>query len=310
MSKKAFETGGSSGMANPYLDSQFKKIFDEENACAFLNSILRPEHPIESVEFLNTESNDTSQYGKRVYFDVLCRDTTGSQFIVEMQNLWKNYLRNRIVYYACRKVSEMGRKYERKKNPDEDPWDYGIKPVCVICLLNDTDRDLPEQYYRQDAVLYDTWNNRVFSDKLRIIMINLPILKTKTMGVESEYFENYLLLLNQISQNMKTVDELLSEIEAGPFDEKQKEIFRRVVNRSSINAMSEKERLQYDEEEKYYMDMMAEWYERDHCVEMGEARGEARGKAEERSFWHEVLVKHGFTAQQIEAIEASARTIS
>jgi len=86
MRKRKVTAATPSGMANPFLDVVFKTIFDERTTLEFLNSILKPERPIVEVRFENSESNDTSIYGMRVYFDVLCTDDIGRKFIVEMQN--------------------------------------------------------------------------------------------------------------------------------------------------------------------------------------------------------------------------------
>jgi len=283
MSRRNVTASSPSGLANPFLDVVFKTIFDERTTLEFLNSILKPEHPIVEVHFENSESNDTSIYGKRVYFDVLCTDDTGRKFIVEMQNLWKNFLRNRIVFYSCRKIDEMGRKYEtelaterKRKSPS---WNYGIQSVCAICLLNDSDGDLEEQYLRQDAVLYDTVNSRVFSDKLRIIIINLRMLEPKSLGISAEYYENLLILMRQISENMTSADALIAAIDDTPFDDDQKALFKRVVQVSDVSSMTEKERAAYEEAHMFYLDQMALIStEREEGIKIGEARGEVRGE--------------------------------
>jgi len=179
-------------LASPFLDGQFKLIFDEENTRVFLNSILDLEYPIRELTIENTESNDTSLYGRRVYFDVLCTDEKGAKFIVEMQNVWSDFLRNRMVFYTCRRINEMGRKYEEEttKNDVKSEWHYRYQPVYTICLLNDMDRDTGNQYFRQDVVLYDTENDRQFSDRLRIIVINLKQIDSIMAGETVEYYKN------------------------------------------------------------------------------------------------------------------------
>jgi len=182
-------------LANPFLDGQFKLIFDEENTRVFLNSILELESPIRELTIENTESNDTSLYGRRVYFDVLCTDENGAKFIVEMQNVWSDFLRNRMVFYTCRKINEMGRKFEDEATGSDvkTEWHYRYQPVYTVCLLNDIDRDTENQYFRQDVVLYDTENNRqkieeLLSDNIR--RFNIVEFKTKT--------DNDITILNSV----------------------------------------------------------------------------------------------------------------
>jgi len=62
-------------------------------------------------------------------------------------------------------------------------------------------------------VLYDTENGREFSDAIRIVIINLPMLEPKNIGISAEFYENLLFLLKQISEDMNTVDELIEQID-------------------------------------------------------------------------------------------------
>jgi len=265
-------------LASPFLDGQFKLIFDEENTRIFLNSILNLETPIKELTIENSESNDTSIYGRRVYFDVLCTDEKGAKFIVEMQNVWSGFLRNRLVYYSCRKINEMGRKYESEEgySGSKSDWHYSYQPVYTICLLNDIDRDTPNQYLRQNVVLYDTDNNSQFSDRMRIILINLKMIDGTIAGQTAEYYKKYLYLLRQINENMSTVEELIAEIDSMPFTEEEKSLFRRVVSVSDISKMTRKQRMKYEEDRMFYLDQMALMNSK---IEEGRAEGRAEGEA-------------------------------
>jgi len=274
-------------LANPYLDSQFKLIFNENVTREFLNSILKLKTPIREITIRNPESNDDSSAGRRVYFDVLCCDQQGNSFIVEMQSIWRDYLRNRILYYSCRKLDEMGRDYIREKRRGlHRGWKYDIRSVCTICLLNDTDRDLEEQTFIQDINMCDIRRGNVWSDKLRIIIVNLPMLKNH-ISEDNEYYLKFLSLLELISRNMNTAEELLSEIEKTSLNEEQKELFRRVVSISDLSAMSEEQRLKYEEDLKSYLDDRAlkqDFFDKgvEQGIEKGRAEGRAEGKAEGR----------------------------
>lgn len=73
---------------------------------------------------------------------------------------------------------------------DNSDWRYRYQPVYTICLLNDTDRDTETQYLRQDVVLYDMKNKRQFSDRMRIILINLKMIDGTIAGPSAEYYKN------------------------------------------------------------------------------------------------------------------------
>lgn len=271
-------------LANPYVDSQFKLIFDEESTRLFLNSVLRLKVPIRTLTIRNSESNDTSSVGRRVYFDVFCEDEDGNRFIVEMQRAWQSFLKNRLIYYICRKMDEMGRDYETKDGGRTiHGWNYDIKRVYMVCLLDDRDKDLTKQKFRQDISFYDVENHRQFSDKLMIVMINLKMLEDNVPEGCTEYYRNFLHLLQSISSDMTTAKELLRDIDESTLNEEQKSIFRRVVNLSDVSSMTEEQRLQYEEELRNEWDYSASMNEsfnngKAEGIAEGLAEGEAKGK--------------------------------
>ena len=90
---------------NIMLDSGFKAVFgDKQVMLDFINAAL---------------------HGEREVTDLLCEDTDGGKFIVEMQNCPQNYFFNRGFYYICRMIS---RQVER--GPE---WKYDLLPVYGIC---------------------------------------------------------------------------------------------------------------------------------------------------------------------------------
>ena len=90
-----------------------------------------------------------------------------------MQNNQVGNIVERIVYYGCRLIDQMG---QRGKE-----WNYGyIKRVYVICLMNFTYEESPK--LRRDIQLCDIETSQQFSNKLNIIMLQLPCLKNCYFG--------------------------------------------------------------------------------------------------------------------------------
>ena len=138
---------------DPFIDWGFKRLFGSEehkdNLICFLNVLLKPEPKIERINYVNTEFIPDRQDQKRCYFDLICENTDGTKFLVEMQNCSKSNFNERILYYTCSLITKMG-----KRGKD---WDYAdIKKVYSICLMNFKFGNNPS--LRKDYAIYDAIN--------------------------------------------------------------------------------------------------------------------------------------------------------
>ena len=154
---------------NLLTDFGFKRFFGTEpyknNLLHFLNTFLGPYigtitdityRPTEQLGFLPTE--------KRVVLDVLCTTQNGDQVIVEMQKTSQEFLKNRIVAYSSRLISNSLKVGDRK---------YNFPPVISVLLA---DFSIPElvnrEEFTQRVTLKDEMNN-IFSDKMSFVLIDL-----------------------------------------------------------------------------------------------------------------------------------------
>lgn len=64
---------------------------------------------------------------RKGFIDVLCTDTDGNTFIVEMQNARQEHFRERVIYYNSKIIARQAPSGE---------WDYGIMPTYVVAFLN------------------------------------------------------------------------------------------------------------------------------------------------------------------------------
>ena len=120
---------------NPTNDVAFKKVFGREEhkniLISFLNSILRLEEKewIQDIEFLKSEQVPIIDGGRRVIFDVKCRDLKGNEFIVEMQNRNVPDFAKRMQYYAAHSyVSQIGKGSSYVE----------LKPIILVAVSNFT----------------------------------------------------------------------------------------------------------------------------------------------------------------------------
>lgn len=87
---------------NIMLDSGFKAVFgDKQVMMDFINAALYDEREVADLNYMDKEISPELSDGRTVIFDLLCEDTDGAKFIVEMQNCPQNYFFNRGFYYIC-----------------------------------------------------------------------------------------------------------------------------------------------------------------------------------------------------------------
>ena len=112
---------------NPFTDVGFKKLFGQEVnkflLIEFLNDLLVGEHHVVDISFMNKEIVPEAFAGRVVIFDILCKDTDGSYFIIEMQNQYQDYFFDRGLYYLCRMIGNQG------KHLNEDGYRIWVKAI-------------------------------------------------------------------------------------------------------------------------------------------------------------------------------------
>lgn len=232
---------------NPFTDWGFKYIFGREDnkdiLKGFLNVLLKREVPIKDIIYLNNEHIGDDPDLKTCVFDVLCTDASGDRFLVEMQRVDQHNIQNRLLYYACRLIDEMGRRGD---------WDYELDRVFAICLMDFTYADAP--VLRNDYLLKDAMTGRIFSDRLSIITLQIPCIHAKSLAECRESYEKCLFLLDAMRKGMKTFQEICAEIEHEYTSEEVKAMLRRVAEAANVEHLSQQDRLAYEYALKRYRD--------------------------------------------------------
>ena len=82
-----------------------------------------------------------------------------------------------------------------------------------------------------------------------------------------------LYLLNQMTTDMRTVEELKAEVAATQLPERTKEVFYQVLDTADVGSLSEQEQLVYESNLKAYRDTMS-------CIRFAEYTGREEGLLE------------------------------
>ena len=236
---------------DPFLDWSFKYIFGREETkdimTGFLNVLLNPEPAIRDITYINNERIADSDEGWQCIVDVICTDQLGDRFLVEMQYSKMANIRNRIIYYTCRLVDEMGRKGE--------DWKYEIQRVFTICIMDFNYADNP--VLRNDIVLTDKITGEQFSDRLCITTLQIPCLQAKSLQECRESYEKLLSLLKILKDNQMTFKEVRTEIDALDASPELKAIMQRIAATADYASLSETDRAEYDAALKRHRDNLS-----------------------------------------------------
>ena len=85
-------------------DFGFKRIFgtamNKDLLICFLNSLFNGRQVVKDVSYLNPEHVGDVYTDRKAIFDVYCEGENGEKFIVEMQNAYQTYFKDRALFYS------------------------------------------------------------------------------------------------------------------------------------------------------------------------------------------------------------------
>ncbi len=246
---------------NPFTDIGFKRIFGQEVSkpliIDFLNLLLEGQEHIENITFLDKEQPALFDDDRSLIYDIFCQTDSGKNIVVEMQNKAQPFFKNRSIYYVSEAIARQG---ERGSS-----WHYNITAVYLVAFLNFCPVDF-EKKFRTDVILADIETKTVFSDKIRMTYLQLPLF-TKDMEECDNDFERWIYLLT----NMETLTRL-------PWAA-QSAVFKKLEEIADVATLSREERLKYDEGLRKYRDTIGVL---EGAREEGRAEGRVQGRAEGR----------------------------
>jgi predicted transposase/invertase (TIGR01784 family) len=262
---------------DPKNDLTFKKIFAEHPHLlkSFLNAVLplKEGQLIESLEYLSPELVPQVPLFKYTIVDVRCTDNQGRQFIVEMQMLWTDSFKSRVLFNASKayvKQLEKGEKY------------YSLQPVYALSLINENfELNTSEHYHHYQIVNIENPKQKL--EGLEFVFIELQKIKAKNLK-EKKLSVLWLRLLAEIENGTENVSE---DFFTDPNLKETLEILQE-------SAFSKEELEIYD---KYWDTIITEQTFREETArkaeELGIAKGIAKGMAKGMAKGEEIGIAKG-----------------
>ena len=227
-------------------DFMFKRLFGSEAnkdvLIGFLNMILEDVHIVD-VDFIPTEHLGLTEQDRKAVFDISCTCDDGRTLIIEMQKGFQEHFRERAVYYTSFPINEQGRKAKEefvKVQSGNDAnaefkWDYSLKPVTVVAILNfmfDHDSSWPKDRYHSSYRLREDCTNEVMTEVVRYAFLELGRFRKRLSELET-LFEKWMYLLKHIHE-MTSIPEKFSE-----------PLFKRLFMLAEIDKFTPEEKKQY-----------------------------------------------------------------
>ena len=221
-------------------DFGFKRIFgtdpNKELLINFLNSLFDGEEVIKDVKYLNSENVGDVYTERKAIFDVYCENEKSEKFIVEMQNAYQTYFKDRSLFYSTFPI--------REQAPKGSDWNFCLKKVYVVALLNYKMSD--EAFDSSDTIhtiaLMDTKTNKVFNTKLMF------------KYVEVGRFDKTDEELTSLSDKWMYVLKNLSRLDNRPAALREK-IFSKLFAAASVARFTPTELREYEDSLKAYRDI-------------------------------------------------------
>ena len=242
---------------NPYTDFGFKRLFGTEPnkaiLIAFLNALFEQEtdpklekHVITDLNYLPGEHLGILETDRRAVFDVYCETESGKKIIVEMQNSYQQFYKDRSLYYASIPIHEQGLR---------GAWNFELNAVYVVSIMNfsfgadrlqsDADNDLTtdvNQYYHTRVMLMDTRQKTIFSDKLTLLFLETKKFN-KTEDELKTQLDKWMYLLKNISDMLEQPKTIFEPV------------FLQFMEQAEIARFSPQERHFYDASMMAYRDV-------------------------------------------------------
>lgn len=246
---------------NPHTDFGFKRLFgsefNKELLISFLNALFAGKQEIKDVTYLNTEQLGERIESRRAIFDVYCETKGGDKFIVEMQNVYQEFFKDRTIYYSTFPIREQAQKGE---------WDFHLNGVYTVGLLNFIFEDKGKNANRMkhEVKLMDVDTKEVFYDKLTYLYVEIPKFD-KTEDELITMYDKWMFVLKNLSRLMERPAAL------------QERVFTRLFEQAEIAKFNENDLKAYEDSMNAYRDIVnaINTAKKDSYVE-----GMAKGKAE------------------------------
>ena len=199
---------------DPKNDLIFKRVFGEHPhiTISFLNALLPlgAENEITSIEYMQTELIPVlPNLIKNSIVDVRCKDLLGRQFIVEMQMIWVETFKDRVLFNASKA-------YTRQLHRAEDY--INLQTVYTLSLIDDIFEKHVEAAYHHYKLTNQNDGSKTI-DGLQLIFVELPKYKLKNINDKKlnilwlRYLSEMDKLMEMQKENITLPEEILEAID-------------------------------------------------------------------------------------------------
>ena len=266
------------GTVQRYVDiltnGGFKALFGDtanKDVVMSIINVLLPDHrKVTEIDYLPTEyQGQVVDLNKEYHYDFMCKDESGTVFIVELQRYQDDYWFKRCVSYACRAYDRQNRKGE----------DYNVAPVYLIGLMDvpidHPDKDFWKGRYVSEYTFREKESHDLLGETIVIIFAEMANFSKAAEDCVTEV-DKMLYLLKNIGRMMDQPGWL------------QHEVYTRIFDACEIAGFDEDKLIKYDKDMYDERRLKSEMntakrigYEDGH--KEGRADGLAEGRAEGRA---------------------------
>ncbi|WMT84710.1 Rpn family recombination-promoting nuclease/putative transposase [Wolbachia endosymbiont of Listronotus oregonensis] len=250
---------------DPKNDVSFKRIFGTEKnkdiLIHFLNDILgfTGKNEINDIEFLSTIQDPDIAAKKQSIVDVLCRDSTGAQYICEMQVAKTKGFEKRAQYYAAKAYSRQADKGDQYHN---------LKEIIFIAIADCVLFPNKSEYKSKHTIRDEDTNEHDLKD-FYFIFIELPKFPKNKEDQLENIVEKWVYFFRYADE---TSEEELEKIIGSDV------IIKKAYEELNRFNWSEKEFIAYEQEIKRILDEQAVLAQKlDDATEKGREEGREEG---------------------------------
>ena len=239
-------------------DFGFKRIFgtamNKDLLICFLNSLFNGRQVVKDVSFLNPEKVGDLYTDRKAIFDVYCEGENGEKFIVEMQNAYQTYFKDRALFYSTFPICEQA--------PKGNEWDFKLNHIYTIALLNFSmnEEAFDKEEIRHHVQLCDTATHQVFYDKLEFIYVEISKFNKSLEELETLY-DKWLYALKNLYK--------LTQRPKALYDK----VFDRLFEEAEIARFTPQEQREYEASKMAYRDIK-------NSIDTAKREGKEEGLAE------------------------------
>ena len=181
-------------------DFGFKRIFgtaiNKDLLICFLNSLFAGKQVVKDVSYLNPEHVGDVYTDRKAIFDVYCEGENGEKFIVEMQNAYQTYFKDRSLFYST----------------------FPIREQAALLNFDMNEEAFEKEKIRHSVQLCDTATHKVFYDKLELIYVEIAKFNKSLEELETLY-DKWLYALKNLYKLTQRPKELCDKVFDRLFEE-------------------------------------------------------------------------------------------